>query len=33
MNLSIEKMAKISQFFEKRFFAAGERVYDEGDQV
>lgn len=31
ISLSIEKMAKISQFFEKRFFTSGERIYDEGD--
>ncbi|KAL4452880.1 hypothetical protein ABPG74_002445 [Tetrahymena malaccensis] len=33
ISLSIEKMAKISQFFEKRLFASGERIYEEGDQV
>ncbi|EAR98388.2 cyclic nucleotide-binding domain protein (macronuclear) [Tetrahymena thermophila SB210] len=33
ISLSIEKMAKISQFFEKRQFASGERIYEEGDQV
>ncbi|KAL4478319.1 hypothetical protein ABPG72_009555 [Tetrahymena utriculariae] len=33
ISLSIEKMAKISQFFEKRLFASGERIFEEGDQV